>query len=230
MKKITEEEEDVWHEWLEKKIKERDDCYKRENMTEFLYDEVAKNRFIQEMTKYYWCPGLADGPVSPPPNCNPDRYIEEFKKSRMEDAKREEKRFIARLSEIRPLPFNKFSSFEEEFEDSVEEMKKNNEQEKQLSPMSWDKDLRDISKCGGGGGAGWDGDSEVYFYDAPVYMAAPNNNDDIVDVDFISKKQKRIRKMIVGLVYDFCIFLAKVVFLTFVFLCLLRLLKNYLLQ
>jgi len=216
MKKITEEEEDVWHEWLEKKIKERDDCYKRENMTEFLYDEVAKNRFIQEMTKYYWCPGLADGPVSPPPSCNPDRYIEEFKKSRMEDAKREEKRFIARLSEIRPLPFNKFSSFEEEFEDSVEEMKKNNEQEKQLSPMSWDKDLRDISKCGGGGGAGGDGDSKVYFYD----------DVDIVDVEFVSEK----RKMIMGLVYDFCIFLAKVVFLTFVFLCLLRLLKNYLLQ
>lgn len=130
-------------------------------------------------------------------------------------------------------------------------MKKNNEQEKQLSPnayahhfasypeieskgmndqefeqLSWDKDLRDISKCGGGGGAGGDGDSEVYFYDAPVYMAAPNNNDDIVDVEFVSEK----RKMIMGLVYDFCIFLAKVVFLTFVFLCLLRLLKNYLLQ
>lgn len=56
----------------------------------------------------------------------------------------------------------------------------------------------------------------------------PSDSDDadIIDVDFISEKQKRI----MSLVYDCCIFLAKVVFLTFVFLCLLRLLKNYLLQ
>lgn len=72
---------------------------------------------------------------------------------------------------------------------------------------------------GGGGGAG----------DAPVYRS-DSDDADIIDVEFVSEKRKRIRKMIVGLVYDCCIFLAKVVFLTFVFLCLLRLLKNYLLQ
>lgn len=67
---------------------------------------------------------------------------------------------------------------------------------------------------GGGGGAG----------DVPVYRS-DSDDADIIDVEFVSEK-----KRIMSLVYDCCLFLAKVVFLTFGIHYVLMLLKNYLLQ